>query len=130
MTDLSCNALETHLKQLNLWERFLFEREFVFLEDRKWRLDFAVHGPKCQFQSKSKTEKIAKGLRVGIEIDGGQKCYGGGKHGSDDDYTKRNALTLAGWTVLYFTTSQLRNNPALCVETVRSILNKKMRGEL
>lgn len=80
------------------------EREHRFHPERKWRFDFA-------FPS----------LKVAVEIEGGtfgrwsRHTTGAGHQG---DCEKRNAATVMGWKVLYFTTKDLQERPDRCVEMV------------
>jgi very-short-patch-repair endonuclease len=68
-------------------------REHAFAEGRRWRFDFALPA-----------------LRVGIEVEGGQ--WTGGRHtrpaGYAADCEKYNAAAMAGWRVLRFTSSMVR----------------------
>ncbi len=91
-------TLEFQLKAANIWAGF--EREHRFLEDRRFRFDFA-HPVK----------------QLAIEVDGGQYVPGGGRHnrraGFEKDIEKLNLATLAGWAVLRFTPRQVTSGEAL-----------------
>jgi very-short-patch-repair endonuclease len=79
--------------------------EFRFDAQRAWRFDLCW------------PDKL-----LACELDGGRWQAGGGRHASDADYIKLNAAVLAGWRVLRFTTAQLRNDPAGCVEVIAAAL--------
>ena len=82
--------------------------EYVFDADRKWRFDFAWPS-----------------LRIACEVDGGNHMaviskrtglpFAVGRHTQSDDYTKRNAATLAGWRVFAFTPEMIRSGEAFGV---------------
>ena len=74
--------------------------QYRFHPTRKWRFDFAFPP-----------------FYVAVEIDGGQWQVHGGRHNSDGDREKLNAAAVAGWRVLRFSGSMLRD-PAACVRTV------------
>jgi len=75
-----------------------WQREYRFSDTRMWRLDFAW----------------PKG-RLGLEIHGGS--FSGGRHvrgtGFAKDCEKMNALTLAGWRTLVYTTEQVNSGVAV-----------------
>ncbi len=80
------------------------EKEVYFDARRNWRIDFAYTN-----------------LKLAIEIDGGEKMLVGGHtygEGFVNDRVKQNALVLAGWHVLRFTGSQVKDNPDYCVQCV------------
>ena len=81
------------------------EQEYRFDDNRRWRFDFAW--PNC---------------RLAVEVNGGE--WSEGRHnrggGMADDYEKLNAAVIAGWRVLQFTGSQVRDGVA--VETIRRAL--------
>lgn len=81
------------------------EQEYRFDDNRRWRFDFAW--PDC---------------RLGVEVNGGE--WSEGRHnrggGMADDYEKLNAAVIAGWRVLQFTGSQVRDGSA--VNTIRLAL--------
>lgn len=83
------------------------EREFRFIEGRKFRADFAFV-----------KEKIL------VEIEGG--VFTGGRHGTGTGFTKdcekHNLAALAGYRVLRFTTGMVKSGDA--IDTVREILGK------
>ena len=82
--------------------------EYEFDPDRKWRFDRAWPA-----------------LRIACEVDGGNRMarinpYTGqpfavGRHTQSDDYTKRNAATLAGWRVFAFTPDMIHSGEAFGV---------------
>jgi very-short-patch-repair endonuclease len=71
--------------------------QFRFDPRRRWRLDLAWPD-----------------LWLGVEVDGG--TWTGGRHvrpaGFAGDCDKHNAATLAGWSVLRFTTDHVRDGSA------------------
>ena len=75
-----------------------WQREYRFDPVRMWRLDFAWPM-----------------VKLGIEIHGGS--FSGGRHvrglGFAKDCEKMNALTLAGWRTLVYTTEQVKAGVAL-----------------
>ncbi len=73
-------------------------REWSFAKPRRWRFDFAF--PK---------EKLA------VEIEGGTWIQGRHNRGSsiEKEYEKRNTATLLGWSVLHFTTAQVKSGHAI-----------------
>lgn len=75
-----------------------FEREFRFDPTRRWRLDFAWHGP-----------------RVALEVEGG--TWTNGRHtrgaGFEADCEKLSAAAIYGWCVIRATTGQVKRGEAL-----------------
>ena len=75
-----------------------YEREYVFHDTRRWRLDFAW--PE---------------LKLAIEVEGG--VHTGGRHvsavGFEADCAKYNAAAICGWTVLRVTGDQVRSGYAV-----------------
>ena len=59
---------------------------------------------------------------VVVEIDGGQFQLHGGRHNTDADREKMNALAIAGFRVLRFSGTMLKNDPAGCIDTLRRCL--------
>ncbi len=90
------------------------EREYRFMEDRRFRFDFAF--PKA---------------RVAVEIEGGI-WLAKGRHvsgvGYGKDVEKYNCAVLSGWRVLRFTGDMLREDPRGCVETVLRLLDGEPCG--
>lgn len=80
------------------------EREVKLIPGRKWRCDF-VWRPD-----------------VVVEIDGGQFQLHGGRHNTDADREKMNALAIAGFRVLRFSGTMLKNDPAGCIDVLRRCL--------
>jgi len=74
------------------------EREYRFDPVRKWRFDLCWPARK-----------------LAVECDGGQWKPGGGRHGTGKDFEKMNAAQLAGWRVLHFTGTQIRQGYAIGV---------------
>ncbi|MDF3837132.1 hypothetical protein P3W85_29875 [Cupriavidus basilensis] len=76
------------------------EREYRFDAVRKWRFDFAWPA-----------------RRLAVEVEGG--TWSGGRHtrgaGYKADLEKYNAAATQGWTVLRFTTGQVKTGEALAV---------------
>jgi very-short-patch-repair endonuclease len=84
------------------------EVEYAFAKpERRWRFDYAWLDQK-----------------VAVELDGGS--WVGGRHtrgvGFEGDCEKMNAATLRGFRVLRFTATMLKNDPAGCIEQVRTLL--------
>lgn len=99
-------TLELHLRSVGIE----FLTEHVFHPVREWRLDFAI-GPT--------THKIA------IEVDGLTKT--GGRHqtlkGYTEDCVKTNAAVELGWTVLRYTTRQVKSGAA--IEQINRVLARR-----
>lgn len=83
------------------------QREWRFDPERRWRVDFAFPG-----------EKVA------IEIEGA--VWANGRHtrgaGFSKDLEKYNALTLAGWKLLRYSTEMVMSGDA--IRDVLAILDK------
>lgn len=81
------------------------QTEYRFDDARRWRFDFAWPD-----------------RRLAVEVNGGE--WSEGRHnragGMAADYEKLNAATIAGWRVLQFTGSQVRDGTA--VDTIRRAL--------
>jgi very-short-patch-repair endonuclease len=88
-----------------------YTAEFVFQPPRRWRFDFAYLPPLRQ---------------VAVEVDGGTWSPHGGKHNEDRDREKINAAAMLGWCVLRFTTHQLEQDPARCIDIVEHALRGTM----
>jgi len=85
------------------------EREYKFHQNRKWRFDFCWPL-----------------LKVAVEIDGG--VHSNGRHnrgkGFEEDLIKLNEASLLGWTVLRFSTGQVK--AGMAIETFkRLVLGRK-----
>jgi len=82
-------------------------RQFQFHPTRQWRLDFAW--PRH---------------RVAVEIDGG--IFTGGGHNRGVYFSKcaekYNALTMAGWRLLRYTTLDLKTRPMQCAAETAALL--------
>jgi len=86
-----------------------FEREFVFDEIRKWRVDFHILG-----------------TNLLVEMNGGtwmQKSGHSTATGIQRDYEKSNAAQLAGYVYLQYTKTELDNLIAL--DAVREYARRK-----
>ena len=83
------------------------QMEYRFDDTRRWRFDFAW--PDC---------------RLAVEVNGGEWSEGRHSRGSGvaGDYEKLNAATIAGWRVLQFTGSQVRDGTA--INTIRQALGE------
>lgn len=81
------------------------QREWRFHSVRMWRFDFAWPGPK-----------------LAVEVEGG--VFSGGRHtrgsGFIADAEKYNAAAMAGWRVLRFATTQVRDGSA--ISTIKEAL--------
>lgn len=75
------------------------------------------------FQS-FKIDLAAVPQKIAIEVDGGQWQPGGGKHGSRRDYQKTRQITMAGWLLLRFTTSEVNDDPIGVIGEIRSAVCK------
>ncbi|HCQ9721143.1 TPA: DUF559 domain-containing protein [Acinetobacter baumannii] len=87
-------VLATHLKACKI----SFEQEYKFHPERKWRADFLITGTK-----------------ILIEVEGG--IWSGGRHtrgkGYLGDMEKYNSAAMMGFTVLRFSTEQVKSGMAL-----------------
>lgn len=77
-------------------------REYRFHPTRRWRLDAAWPG-----------------YKIAAEVDGGEYAPRGGRHNTNKDREKMNAAAAAGWHVLRFSGSMIRNDPVGCIKAVR-----------
>ncbi|MFV8194467.1 DUF559 domain-containing protein [Acinetobacter soli] len=88
------NVLATHLRAC----RISFEQEHKFHAKRKWRADFWIIGTK-----------------ILVEVEGG--IWSGGRHtrgkGYIGDMEKYNAAAMMGFTVLRFSTAQVKSGLAV-----------------
>ncbi|MEB4802508.1 DUF559 domain-containing protein, partial [Acinetobacter soli] len=88
------NVLATHLRAY----RISFEQEYRFHTKRKWRADFWIIGTK-----------------ILVEVEGG--IWSGGRHtrgkGYIGDMEKYNAAAMMGFTVLRFSTAQVKSGLAV-----------------
>lgn len=88
------NVLATHLRAC----RISFEQEYRFHTKRKWRADFWITGTK-----------------ILVEVEGG--IWSGGRHtrgkGYIGDMEKYNAAAMMGFTVLRFSTAQVKSGLAV-----------------
>lgn len=87
-------VLATHLRACKI----SFEQEYKFHPERKWRADFLITGTK-----------------ILIEVEGG--IWSGGRHtrgkGYIGDMEKYNSAAMMGFTVLRFSTEQVKSGMAL-----------------
>jgi very-short-patch-repair endonuclease len=72
------------------------EREFKFHPDRRWRVDF-----------------VYPSIMLAVEIEGGEWINGRHNRALAKDAEKYNELTLAGYKLLRFTGSMLKNGLAM-----------------
>jgi len=88
--------LATHLKACKI----SFEQEYKFHPKRKWRADFLITGTKLL-----------------VEVEGGIWMAGGGRHtrgkGYLGDMEKYNEAAIMGFTVLRFSTEQVKAGVAI-----------------
>lgn len=93
--------LQQHLDELGVE----YEPEYRFHPTRKWRVDFALVGP-----------------RIAIEVEGAIWTAGRHTRGSGfiKDIDKYNALALAGWRLLRFHAKQINSMEAK--DTIRSVV--------
>ncbi|WP_407639246.1 DUF559 domain-containing protein [Acinetobacter larvae] len=82
-----------------------FVQEFKFCETRKWRADFHIVGHKLL-----------------VEVEGG--IWSGGRHtrgkGYQADMEKYNAATMLGYTVLRFSTADVKSGGA--IESIKGMV--------
>jgi very-short-patch-repair endonuclease len=99
-------TFETRAKQCGLPP---FVTQFCFAPPRRWRFDVAYPAHK-----------------LAIELEGGTWINGFHNSGAgyEKDAIKYNTAAVMGWTVLRFTTSMLRTNPAGCMDLIRRILER------
>ncbi|MEQ1107198.1 DUF559 domain-containing protein [Acinetobacter seifertii] len=87
-------VLATHLKAYKI----KFEQEYKFHPSRKWRADFFITGTK-----------------ILVEVEGG--IWSGGRHtrgkGYLGDMEKYNEAAMMGFTVLRFSTEQIKSGVAI-----------------
>lgn len=81
--------------------------QYRFHPKRRWQFDFAFPP-----------------FYVAVEIDGGQWQAHGGRHNQDSDREKLNAAAVAGWRVLRFSGSMLKD-PGAVVATVIAALEQE-----
>ena len=93
------SLLELHLRAYKI----PFEREIELIPGRKWRVDFLID-------------------KWVVEVEGG--IHQVGRHqrasGFSEDCLKYNALTIAGYRVLRFTTAQVKSG--LAIDTIRTVV--------
>lgn len=87
-----------------------FEQEYRFHATRKWRFDFAWPD-----------------IKLAVEIEGG--VYTQGRHtrgkGYEGDLEKYNEAAIDGWTVLRFSTNQIKRGPSAVLDTIRRAMDRK-----
>ncbi len=83
-------------------------REYRFDDERRWRLDFAY------------PDRL-----LAIEVHGGTFIQGGHSRGARQrqDFDKQNALAFAGWRLLVFDTTMVRDGTA--VRTIERWFNER-----
>lgn len=107
---------------VNLWQQFgqtgiVWEREYVFHDQRRWRIDL-MHLPS----------------KVGVEIEGvvffGQRKS---RHqtaaGYMKDCEKYNAAIEAGFVVLRYTQLDLKKRPVQVLEQVARVIRARLAGD-
>lgn len=65
---------------------------------------------------------------LAVEVNGGYANARGGKHGTARDHQKIRELTLAGLTVLVFTSGEVRADPLGCIADIRRGLGLTEKG--
>lgn len=60
--------------------------------------------------------------RLAVEVNGGLRRAGGGKHATSRDHQKVRQLVLDGWHVLVFTSSEVRCDPLMCIRDISTAL--------
>ncbi len=95
--------LATHLRACKI----SFEQEYKFHPKRKWRADFLITGKK-----------------ILVEVEGG--IWSGGRHtrgkGYIGDMEKYNSAAMMGFTVLRFSTEQVKSG--LAVQQIEQLVNE------
>lgn len=91
-------------------------QEYKFHPTRRWRFDFAW--PKY---------KIAVELQGGVYLR--RRSGHSSRSGIQADIDKGNAATVLGWSVLQFTTVDLRKKPVHCVELLQGLIEEAKKGE-
>lgn len=66
---------------------------------------------------------------LATEVNGGLMREGGGKHATSRDHQKIRQMVLAGWRVLIFTSSEVRNDPLMCITDIRAALGLTHQAE-
>ncbi len=61
--------------------------------------------------------------RVLVELDGGQRVRGGGRHNSDADRWKTLEAQALGWRVLHVSYTMLKADPARVMRVLAEVLN-------
>ncbi|EXC24420.1 DUF559 domain-containing protein [Acinetobacter sp. 809848] len=96
-------VLATHLRAC----KTSFEQEYKFHPKRKWRADFLITGKK-----------------ILVEVEGG--IWSGGRHtrgkGYIGDMEKYNSAAMMGFTVLRFSTEQVKSG--LAVQQIEQLVNE------
>ncbi|WP_000097332.1 DUF559 domain-containing protein [Acinetobacter baumannii] len=96
--------LATHLRACKIG----FEQEYKFHPARKWRADFLITGTK-----------------ILIEVEGG--IWSGGRHtrgkGYIGDMEKYNSAAMKGFTVLRFSTEQVKSG--LAIKQIEQLVGEK-----
>ncbi|HAV5501241.1 TPA: DUF559 domain-containing protein [Acinetobacter baumannii] len=96
--------LATHLRVCKIG----FEQEYKFHPKRKWRADFLITGTK-----------------ILIEVEGG--IWSGGRHtrgrGYIGDMEKYNSAAMMGFTVLRFSTEQVKSG--LAVQQIEKMVSER-----
>ncbi len=97
-------VLATHLRACKIG----FEQEYKFHPERKWRADFLITGTK-----------------ILIEVEGG--IWSGGRHtrgrGFIGDMEKYNSAAMMGFTVLRFSTEQVKSG--LAVQQIEKMVSER-----
>ncbi|WP_445406212.1 DUF559 domain-containing protein [Acinetobacter seifertii] len=99
-------VLATHLRACKIG----FEQEYKFHLKRKWRADFLITGTK-----------------ILVEVEGGVWIAGGGSHtrgkGYIGDMEKYNSAAMMGFTVLRFSTEQVKSG--LAVQQIEQLVSER-----
>ncbi|HHL1990351.1 TPA: DUF559 domain-containing protein [Acinetobacter baumannii] len=96
--------LVTHLRACKIG----FEQEYKFHPERKWRADFLITGTK-----------------ILVEVEGG--IWSGGRHtrgkGYIGDMEKYNSAAMLGFTILRFSTEQVK--AGLAIKQIEQLVGEK-----
>lgn len=99
-------VLATHLRACKI----CFEQEYKFHPKRKWRADFLITSTK-----------------ILVEVEGGIWMAGGGRHtrgkGYIEDMEKYNSAAMMGFTVLRFSTEQVKSGVA--IKQIEQLMGEK-----
>lgn len=91
------------------------EREFRFLDGRKYRFDFAFVKSKVAIEIDGGTLMVRRSTRTGLPVVVG-------RHNLDNDRIKMNLAAEHGWRVLHYTPTMLHRDPHAIVRQAHNAL--------